>query len=59
MVSCACYNCDEEFTVEPVFITSQEVSFCPYCGSEIETSSEWVDEEINLDEELDDEDTRH
>jgi rRNA maturation endonuclease Nob1 len=57
MVSCVCYNCDEEFTVEPVFITTQEVSFCPYCGSEIEPS-EWVEDDTeSLDDE--DEDPRH
>lgn len=31
-----CYNCEEEFKVESVFETEQEVLFCPYCGSELD-----------------------
>lgn len=46
-----CFNCEEEFTVESVFETEQEVLFCPYCGSELDI--------VDLDEDLDeDEDYR-
>jgi len=47
-----CYNCDEEFTVKSVYETESEVSFCPYCGSELDF------EEDDEDDELDDEDYR-
>ncbi len=42
-----CYNCEEEFKVESVFETDQEVMFCPYCGSDLD-----IDEDYD---ELDDE----
>ena len=29
-----CINCEEEFDVAPVYETSAEVCFCPFCGSE-------------------------
>lgn len=51
-----CYECDEEFTVQSTYDTEDPVSFCPYCGSEIE--HEEIDDD--LDSELDeDEDYRH
>lgn len=33
-----CYECDSEFFVFPTYEDSktEEVSFCPYCGSELE-----------------------
>ena len=40
-----CYNCEEEFKVEPVFETEAEVCFCPYCGSELDI--------VDIDEEFD------
>lgn len=46
-----CYECDNEFSVESMFETDDQVSFCPYCGSEIE-------HEEDEDDELDDEDFR-
>lgn len=47
----SCFECDSEFTVESVYDTEDQVSFCPYCGSEIEHEEEDT-------EELDDEDYR-
>lgn len=45
-----CYNCDEEFRVEPVYETEAAVAFCPFCGSDLDLGEE-VDEE--LDEDID------
>jgi len=45
-----CFECDSEFTVESTYETEDPVSFCPYCGSEIEHEEE--------EEDLDDEDFR-
>jgi hypothetical protein len=44
-----CYECDAEFVVEPIGETDDIISFCPFCGSEL-------DLEEDLDEE-DDEDS--
>ena len=44
-----CYECDAEFVVEPIGQTDDIISFCPFCGSEL-------DLEEDLDEE-DDEDS--
>lgn len=49
-----CYNCEEEFKVEPVFETEAEVTFCPYCGTELdlqeyEEDLEDLDDENNWD----------
>lgn len=46
-----CYECDAEYSVDSIFETDDPVSFCPYCGSEIEHEEE-------DDDELDDEDFR-
>lgn len=46
-----CYECDAEFSVDPTYEMEDPVSFCPYCGSEIE-------HEEDPDDELDDEDFR-
>lgn len=45
-----CYNCEEQFKVEPIFETESEVTFCPFCGSDL--AVEEFNEEID---ELDDE----
>jgi rRNA maturation endonuclease Nob1 len=45
-----CYECDAEFTVEPIGETDDVISFCPFCGSEL-------DLEEDLDEEEDEEDS--
>lgn len=47
-----CYECDTEFTVS----TESEdalVSFCPYCGSELEHEDD--DEDYDDDDDLEDE----
>jgi rRNA maturation endonuclease Nob1 len=49
-----CYECGAEFTVQPSFDIDEPISFCPYCGSEIEHE----EEEDDLDD-LEDEDYRH
>lgn len=49
-----CYNCDAEFEVISSYDTDEEVSFCPYCGSEID-----IDEDDSEEDEDYDEDTRH
>ena len=46
-----CYNCDEEFEIKSAYETESEVSFCPFCGSEL-------DYEEDEDDDLDDEDYR-
>lgn len=51
-----CYECDEEFTVQSTYDTEDPVSFCPYCGSEIEHEEDDIDLEDELEE---DEDYRH
>ena len=48
-----CYNCDSEFIVTHVDNYEQDVQFCPFCGSEIE--SEQIEEEEDLfEDDLDD-----
>lgn len=44
-----CFNCDSEFEIKPLYDTELDVTFCPFCGSELE-------EEIE--DEIDDEDYR-
>lgn len=46
-----CFNCDAEFVVHTLYDMEEEVSFCPYCGSEVE--SEFDDEEEEEEEEPD------
>jgi len=41
-----CFECDSEFVIHTPFDANQPVSFCPFCGSELE----------DVDEEFDDED---
>lgn len=45
-----CYECDSEFTVEEVtkgIELEQSISFCPFCGSEMD----YEEEDDDLDEE--------
>lgn len=51
-----CYECGAEFLVQPAFDIEEPISFCPYCGSEIE--HEEVDDDLDGDMD-DDEDYRH
>ena len=40
-----CYECDSEFTVEqPEKNPYQSISFCPFCGSEMEDKEEIDDD---------------
>jgi hypothetical protein len=46
-----CYECDSEFTVEEVTKGTdleQSISFCPFCGSEMD----FEEDEDDLDEEF-------
>jgi len=43
-----CYNCDAEFKVQSLFDNENEqaVSFCPFCGEELDSMNEeelWED----------------
>jgi len=50
-----CFNCDSEFIVTQVDSLEQEIQFCPFCGSDIESES--LEEEEDLfDDESEDED---
>ena len=40
-----CYECDSEFVIHTPFDTDQKISFCPFCGSEIEDDFDEFDEE--------------
>lgn len=40
-----CFNCDAEFIIHTPYDTEDEVSFCPYCGSEIEHEEPDSDED--------------
>lgn len=46
----SCFNCDEEFEVKSVYETESDVSFCPYCGSELE----YEEDDDEIEGELDD-----
>ena len=37
-----CYNCDAEFKVQSLFDkeSGQSVSFCPFCGEELDSLNE-------------------
>lgn len=44
-----CQECDSEFIVEPIGETDGMISFCPFCGSELDPE--------DLDDEQDEEDS--
>lgn len=46
-----CNNCDAEFSVYPNFDSTEEIAFCPYCGSELDDLYE--DDEELFDDDLD------
>lgn len=50
MNSITCYNCEEEFRIEPVYESEAEVCFCPYCGSELDLQDFEEEFEEDLDE---------
>lgn len=45
-----CYECDSEFAIHTPYETDQKISFCPFCGSEIEDDFDDYDEEEDEDE---------
>ena len=45
-----CYNCEEQFRIEPVYETEAEVIFCPFCGNDLAVE-EYDEEELELDDE--------
>lgn len=47
--SLICFACDSEFTVHTPYEMEQSVSFCPFCGSEIEGEEDDLEED-SLDE---------
>jgi len=49
-----CYDCGSEFNVHPSFDIEEPVSFCPYCGGEIEH-----EQDDDFDDTDDYEDYRH
>jgi DNA-directed RNA polymerase subunit RPC12/RpoP len=50
-----CNNCDAEFSVYSSFETDDLISFCPYCGSEIEDIDEEIDD-FDMDDDESEED---
>lgn len=40
-----CFECDAEFIVHTPYDDDEQISFCPFCGSEME-----LDEDIDDDE---------
>jgi len=52
-----CSNCDAEFSVYPNFEAEELISFCPYCGSELDydDSDEEDDDYMQEDEDIFDE----
>lgn len=44
-----CFECDAEFIVHATYDTDNVVSFCPFCGSEMDTE-EYDDEEEDEDD---------
>ena len=44
-----CFNCDAEFVVHTIYDVDDTVSFCPFCGSEIELTEDELDEDFEED----------
>ena len=44
-----CLECDAEFVVHTPFETDDQVSFCPFCGSEVDPTEDELDEDFNND----------
>lgn len=42
-----CFECDAEFVVHTPFDSEEQVSFCPFCGSEVDPT----EDELNDDDE--------
>lgn len=41
-----CFNCDAEFVVHTPYKMEDPVSYCPYCGSEVEGLDEDLDDDF-------------
>lgn len=39
-----CFECDSEFVVHTPYNDDQPISFCPFCGSEVELDEDESDE---------------
>ena len=49
----ACFECDADFVVHTAYEMEESVSFCPFCGSEVDNNDNLEDELIFDDEEED------
>lgn len=49
-----CNNCDAEFSVYSSFDNEEEISFCPYCGSELDFDEDSDYSDLSDDERLPD-----
>jgi len=49
MKNITCYNCEEEFNIEPIYETEALICFCPYCGSELGDDIEEDHDELDED----------
>jgi rRNA maturation endonuclease Nob1 len=38
-----CYNCEAEFVVHTPYNNEDTVSFCPFCGSEVDPTEDELD----------------
>jgi DNA-directed RNA polymerase subunit RPC12/RpoP len=40
-----CFECDSEFIVHTPYESELSVSFCPYCGSEVDPGEDEIDDD--------------
>lgn len=40
-----CYACESEFAIHTPYETDNSISFCPFCGSEIDTDIDDEDDD--------------
>jgi hypothetical protein len=48
-----CFECDAEFIVHTPYETEESVSFCPFCGSEVEPNEDELEDEFDEDDDND------
>lgn len=41
-----CYSCDSEFIVHTPYEMESSVSFCPFCGSEVDEDLEDLEDDL-------------
>jgi rRNA maturation endonuclease Nob1 len=46
-----CYECDIEFVIHTAFEHDEDVSFCPFCGSEVEADIDFETSDDDQDDE--------